>query len=96
VNASVAIATVSMSTRATPPGIRVIASIPAPTSAAQGIVSTHARMMFPATPHRTAESLVLAPAPSTEPLTVCVVETGYPYRAVSQRIAAVEVWAANP
>ena len=28
----------------------------------------HATRMFPATPQRTADNLVLAPAPSTEPL----------------------------
>ena len=39
---------------------------------------THATRMFPATPQRTAERRVLAPAPSTEPLIVCVVETGKP------------------
>ena len=61
-----------------PPGRRVRSSIPAPTSPAQGIVMIQARRMFPATPQRTALSLRDAPAPRTEPLTVCVVETGKP------------------
>ena len=39
---------------------------------------TQARRMFPATPQRTAFSRRVAPAPSTEPDTVCVVETGNP------------------
>jgi hypothetical protein len=55
------------------------------------MVRIHASRMFPATPQRTAESRVLAPAPSTEPLIVCVVETGKPLRAVIQRMAAVDV-----
>ena len=62
----------------TPPGRRVSVSINAPTAAAHGIVRIHATTMFPATPQRTAENLVLAPAPRTEPEIVCVVETGNP------------------
>ena len=34
--------------------------------------------MFPAIPQRTAENLRLAPAPITQPVIVCVVETGNP------------------
>jgi hypothetical protein len=34
--------------------------------------------MLPATPQRTAEKRRVAPAPSTEPEIVCVVETGKP------------------
>ena len=86
-----AIPTVMRVTSATPPGSLVTDSIPAPTSQAQGMVRIHATRMFPATPQRTAESRVLAPAPSTAPLIVCVVETGKPWRAVNQRIAAVDV-----
>ena len=36
----------------------------------------HATRMFPATPQRTADSRVLAPAPSTDPLITYVVDTG--------------------
>ena len=70
--------------------------IPAPTSPAHGIVITQATRMFPATPHRTAERRWVAPAPSTQPLITCVVETGKAECAVPQRIEAHAVWAANP
>ena len=33
----------------------------------------------PATPHRTADTRVVAPAPITDPEITCVVETGKPY-----------------
>ena len=52
--------------------------MPAPTSPAHGMVMTQATRMLPATPQRTAESLRVAPAPSTEPEIVCVVDTGNP------------------
>ena len=44
--------------------------------AAAGIVSSQAKTMLPATPQRTAESRLVAPAPSTEPEITCVVESG--------------------
>ena len=59
-----------------PPGRRVTSSITEPTSAAAGIVRSHATRMFPATPQRTAEKPRIVPAPRTEPEIVCVVETG--------------------
>ena len=69
---------VSTKTSAVPPGSRVSVSMPAPTSPAHGMVITQATRMLPATPHRTADSLRVAPAPSTEPEIVWVVETGKP------------------
>ena len=68
----------------------------APTSAAHGIVSAQATMMFPATPQRTALRPRVAPAPITEPEITCVVETGKPRCAVPQRIDAQAVCAAKP
>ena len=68
----------------------------APTSAAAGIVRIQATRMFPATPQRTAWKPRTAPAPSTDPEIVCVVETGKPKCAVPQRIDAHAVCAANP
>src|SRR5205823_4681478 len=45
-----------------------------------GIVMSHAATMFAPTPQRTAPRLRLAPTPSTEPVTTCVVLTGRPMR----------------
>src|SRR5918996_3085067 len=95
-NASAAITTRSRNTIVVPPGSRVRDSIAAPTTPAQGIVRTQAIRMFPATPQRTALRRFVAPAPSTEPETVCVVETGKPRCAVVQRIAAGAGWAGGP
>jgi len=50
----------------------------AATAAAAGIVSTHAKMMLPATPQRTAEKRRVAPTPMTEEVMTWVVETGSP------------------
>ena len=44
-------------------------------------------MMLPATPQRTAESRLPAPAPITPPLITCVVESGKP-KWVEERITA--------
>ena len=82
VKASHATRTPNANTIAGPPGTRVTPCIPAPTIAAQGIVMIQAAAMFPATPQRTAEKRFVAPAPSTEPEIVCVVETGKPKCAV--------------
>ena len=68
----------------------------APTSPAAGSVTAHATAMLPASPQRTAENFLLAPAPITEPVIVCVVETGKPRCAVVHRIPAHAVWAAKP
>ena len=50
-----------------PPGSRVRTSISAPTSAAHGIVMTHATRMFPRRPSGRPRSRRVAPAPITEP-----------------------------
>src|SRR5574338_338422 len=95
-NAAAAIRIARMNTITCPPGSRVMSSMAAPTSAAAGSVRIHATRMFPATPQRTAENPRIAPAPSTEPDTVWVVDTGKPRCAVAQRMDAVAVWAAKP
>ena len=81
---------------AVPPGARVARSTSAPTKAAQGIVISHAKTMFRAIPQRTADKLVVAPAPKIALEMVCVVDTGNPSRAVNHRMVAVVVSAANP
>ncbi len=43
---------------------------------AAGMVSTQAMTMLRATPQRTADSRLVAPAPITADVIVCVVETG--------------------
>src|SRR5450759_2758996 len=43
-----------------------------------GIVKSHAQTIFPATPQRTAVSLVVAPTPTMAPVIVWVVLTGIP------------------
>ena len=43
-----------------------------------GMVMTQAVITLPATCHRTAEARRAAPAPMTQPVIVCVVETGIP------------------
>ena len=43
-----------------------------------GMVKIHAQIMFPATPQRTAESLLVAPTPTIAPVIVWVVLTGIP------------------
>ena len=58
-----------------------------------GIVNTQAGRMFPATPQRTAETLV-APAPRTLPEIVCVVRGGRSARV--RQDPAHAVWAAKP
>ena len=45
-------------------------------AAAIGKVSSQATTMFPATPQRTAETRLPAPAPMTAPEITCVVESG--------------------
>ena len=53
--------------------------IPAANRAAAGMVRSQAVTMSAATPHRTAETRVVAPAPITDPEITWVVETGNPY-----------------
>ena len=43
-----------------------------------GIVKIQAQIMFPATPQRTADSLLVDPTPIIAPVIVCVVLTGMP------------------
>ena len=47
-------------------------------AAETGIVKSHAQIIFPATPQRTAESLLVAPTPIIAPVMVWVVLTGIP------------------
>jgi len=42
------------------------------------MVTTQAVMTLPATPQRTADARRAAPAPMTQPVMVCVVDTGIP------------------
>src|SRR5204863_7601326 len=59
----------------------------APIDPAAGIVSSQAATMLPATPQRTAETRLPAPAPITPPLITWVVESGKP-KWVEARITA--------
>ena len=52
--------------------------VSAPTAAEHGSVSIQATMMLPATPQRTAESRLAAPAPMIAPDITCVVDSGKP------------------
>ena len=88
--------TASTETITVPPGSRVRYNIAAATTPAAGNVNSQAVRMERTIPHRTEESLRAAPAPSIEPVTVCVVDTGKPKWAVVKRMAAVEVSAAKP
>ena len=74
----------------------IIQYINAPHAAESGIVSTHAQIIFPATPHLTAESRLTLPTPIIEPVIVCVVLTGIPNKAVRSNVVAPENSAANP
>ena len=47
-------------------------------AAETGIVKIHAQIIFPATPQRTAESLLVEPTPTIAPVIVWVVLTGIP------------------
>ena len=61
-----------------------------------GIVKIHAHTMFPATPHRTAETLFVAPTPTIAPVMVCVVETGMPKCVAKKSVKAPPVSAQTP
>src|SRR3954452_9982213 len=52
--------------------------------------------MLPATPQRTAETRLPAPAPITPPLITCVVESGNPKCEEARITAAPAPWAENP
>ena len=65
-------------------------------NALQGMVSTHAHTMRPATPQRTAENLRVAPTPMIAPVMVCVVDTGMPSAVARNSVIAPPVSAQNP
>src|SRR2546427_9564683 len=70
-------------------------SPPAPPAAA-GMVSPPPQTIRPATPQRTADSLVVAPTPTIAPVITCVVEAGMPATALMARGVAPAVSAAKP
>ena len=61
-----------------------------------GIVKIHAQMIFPATPQRTAESLLVEPTPTIAPVIVWVVLTGMPATDAPMIAQAAAVSALNP
>ena len=61
-----------------------------------GIVSIHAHSRLMVTPHRTAESLLVAPTPMMEPAMVWVVLTGMPSFSVINNVIAPAVSALTP
>ena len=67
-----------------------------PTIAESGMVNIHAVMMFPASPHRTAERRVVAPTPIIAPVIVCVVLTAIPLNAVIRSVRPPAVSAQKP
>src|SRR3954466_8297901 len=60
------------------------------------MVSTHAVSMFPATPHRTADTRFDAPTPMMLDEMTCVVLTGVFSHVATRMVAAAAVSAANP
>src|SRR3954447_2636326 len=64
--------------------------------AAAGIVRTHATAMLPATPQRTAETRLAAPAPMIPPEMTCVVERGKPAWEAARITVALAPWAEKP
>lgn len=60
----------------------------APRRALSGIVTIHAQRMFLATPHLTADSLLVAPTPIIELVMTCVVLTGIPANVTERRTSA--------
>src|ERR671933_990686 len=65
-------------------------------SADAGSVSTQATTMLPATPQRTAETRLAAPAPMIPPEITCVVESGKPTCDADRITAAPAACAAKP
>src|SRR6478735_6029729 len=65
-------------------------------NAEQGIVSTHAHTMRPATPQRTADALVTEPTPTIAPVIVWVVDTGMPRFVARKSVIAPPVSAQKP
>jgi len=64
-------------------------------TAEAGIVMNQARMIFFATPHRTADILCSAPTPMMLEETTWVVDTGPPTSAAPRITVAEAVWAQN-
>ena len=67
-----------------------------PTMADIGIVSSHAQNIFVVTPHFTADTPFLAPAPIIAPVITCVVLTGIPKCVAPKRVMAPADSAQNP
>ena len=65
-------------------------------SPAAGRVSTQAKMMSPATSHRTVEPLRASPTPAIEPAIVWVVEIGVPREIAAKMVTAPPSSAQNP
>ena len=61
-----------------------------------GMVKIHAQIIFPATPQRTAESLLVAPTPTIAPVMVWVVLTGIPKTDAPIMAQAAPASALNP
>ena len=64
--------------------------------AATGMVKIQAQIILPATPQRTAESLLVAPTPTIAPVIVWVVLTGIPATVAPMIEQAAAVSALNP
>ena len=64
--------------------------------AAAGSVNSQAVTMLPATPQRTADTRLPAPAPITPPLITWVVESGKPKWVEARITAAPAPWAVKP
>ena len=67
-----------------------------PTAAEAGSVSTQAIAMLPATPQRTADRRLAAPAPMIAPEITCVVDSGKPTCEADRIAAAAVVCDAKP
>src|SRR3954465_15684054 len=78
------------------PNTRVMPYVSAPTAAAAGSVSTHATTMLLATPQRTADTRLAAPAPMIDPEMTCVVDSGKPTWDAERMTAAPAAWLAKP
>src|SRR5918994_4392037 len=74
------------------PNTLTIPYVSAPTAADAGRVSTQATTMLPATPQRTAETRLAAPAPMIAPEIVWVVESGKPAWEAVRITAAPAPW----
>ncbi len=65
-------------------------------NAEPGMVKSHAQMMSPATPQRTAENFCAEPTPTIEPVMVWVVDTGMPRLVARNSVRAPLVEAQKP